>query len=172
MSRTRSTVRALLRAVVVLAGAGGVVAATAVPAWSAVDYQSIQLSGSSMCIQVPNGSTANSVQLATVACGQTSSQAWTFTVDSSGTWGEFRNKQTNKCMDIRNSSKDYDGLVQQYTCNGTNAQKFRFEYTSNMLLRNKNSNMCVSSFDNANPVGLTQWGCPIGYPYELWQANL
>ncbi|OLR94794.1 RICIN domain-containing protein [Actinokineospora bangkokensis] len=145
------------------------VAATATPASAAVDYQAIQLVNSTLCIQVPGNSTADRIQLATASCGTTASQGWTFTVDSSGSWGELRNKLTGKCMDIRAASKDYDGVVQQYTCSGRDNQKFRFENTGNVLIRNKNSNMCVSAFDNAKPVALTQWGCPINYPYEVWQ---
>ena len=165
--------RTLSRTAVALVGSAGIAVATATPAAASVTYQTIQLvDNTSMCIGVPGDSTSDRVNLTTVPCGTSASQSWVFTVDSSGTWGELRNTLTGKCMDIRDKSRDNGTAVQQYTCNGGSNQKFRFELASNAFLRNKNSNMCVSVFNSASPDYLVQWGCPIGYPSQRWQANL
>lgn len=80
----------------------------------------------------------------------------------------MRNKATNKCMDIRSSSTSYGAALQQYTCNGTRAQKFWFQ---NLFLRNQNSNMCVVVNGVGSPTDIFQWGC--GTVYDTgWIPNL
>ncbi|WP_344039990.1 RICIN domain-containing protein [Saccharothrix xinjiangensis] len=149
-----------------MAGAGLLVGVTATPAAAAVEYSSIQAYGYSWCIDVPNGTTAT-VQLRTAACNGSQTQRWIFTVDSSGTWGELRNKATNRCMDIQNGSKEVGAVVRQHTCNGSGAQKFWFQ---NFFLRNKNSNLCPAMDNNYAPTGITQWGCG-GFYLTAWVPN-
>lgn len=146
--------------VVAVAAVLGAATVFATPASAATEYRSIQMQMYNWCIDVPNGSTADRVQLRTATCNGSLSQSWTFTADSSGTWGELRNKATNKCMDIRSSSTSYGGTVQQYRCNGTGAQKFWFQ---NLYLRNQNSNMCVVVNGVGSPTDLFQWGCGTVY---------
>jgi hypothetical protein len=143
------------------------VSATPASALASTEYRSIQMQMYDWCVDVRNGSTANSAPLWTATCGGAATQGWTFTPDASGTWGELRNRATNKCMDIRGSSTSYGGKVQQYTCNGTGAQKFRFQ---NLYLRNQNSDMCLVVNGVGSPTEIFQWGC--GTVYDTgWIPN-
>ncbi len=154
----------LIGVVVAVVSAATTTAAPA-SALASTEYRSIQMQMYNWCIDVRNGSTANSVPLWTATCSGAATQSWTYTPDASGIWGELRNKGTNRCMDIVKSSTSYGGKVQQYTCNGTGAQKFSFE--SNNYLRNKTSNMClVVNGNTTSPTEIFQWGC--GTVYDTW----
>ena len=70
---------------------------------------------------------------------------------------------SNKCVDIAASSVANDAKVQQYDCNGTNAQKFRVQDAGNgaAYLVNVNSNKCVTVAGSSLADGqrIHQWDC-------------
>lgn len=70
---------------------------------------------------------------------------------------------SNKCVDVAASGTANGTNIQQYACNGTNAQKFRYQANANGSYRLVNiaSNKCVdvsgpSAADGAN---IHQWDC-------------
>ncbi len=72
-------------------------------------------------------------------------------------------RHSNKCVDVAGSNVNRGANVQQYTCNNTNAQKFRLENTANGALRlvNVNSNKCVDVAGGRieNGTNIQQWDC-------------
>ncbi|HET9957066.1 MAG TPA: RICIN domain-containing protein, partial [Polyangiaceae bacterium] len=70
---------------------------------------------------------------------------------------------TGKCADIFNSSTADGGNLQQFTCNGTNAQRFQFINIANDIyeIRNVNSNKCldVDNSGTADGTNIRQWTC-------------
>ncbi|MFD7654758.1 RICIN domain-containing protein [Actinosynnema sp. NPDC059797] len=143
-----------------LVGVLGLLVVVNAPAASAASGDfSIKMYDHAWCIEVPNGSTANGVALYTASCTAAANQRWTFTPDSTGTWGEYRNVATGKCMDVRGGSHSYDAVIQQYACNGGNSQKF---WQQNAFLRtrmDRMARMCVTATNIYAPTDLRQWGC-------------
>lgn len=77
--------------------------------------------------------------------------ATTLCIAQEGQWGRMRrpnesvvytgtivNRETNQCLEIAGGSRDYRAAVQQFNCNGTNAQNWRISRTQNneYVLRN------------------------------------
>lgn len=79
--------------------------------------------------------------------------------------GEFyiKAKHSNHCLDIAEGSKDTGANVQQWECNGTSAQRFRFESAGDNSYRIKNvqSGKCLDVEFGAKQDGvkLWQWDC-------------
>jgi hypothetical protein len=89
------------------------------------------------------------------------------------TWYAVTNKATGKCVDARAASSANGTAIQQFTCNGTNAQLFQFQPTSGGFTRvNSRLNAAqvidvtgVSTADNA-PLQLWAYG---GGNNQQWQ---
>ncbi|ATB42673.1 secreted glycosyl hydrolase [Cystobacter fuscus] len=71
-------------------------------------------------------------------------------------------KHSGKCLDVPNSSTTSGTALQQYTCNGTNAQAFRLQSAiGGFNLVNVNSGKCVDVSNSSTADGATiqQWDC-------------
>ncbi len=79
--------------------------------------------------------------------------------------GEFylKARHSDKCVDISGSSRDDGANVQQWTCNQSGAQRFRFvqEAGGSYSIRNVNSGKCIDSsgWGTADGTNLLQWSC-------------
>lgn len=84
-------------------------------------------------------------------------------VVSSITEGEYviRSALTGKCIDVSSSSTANGAKVQQWDCNGTNAQKFHLAPTSNGYFRiinvNSNKGLDIAGASTAPNARLQQW---------------
>ena len=76
---------------------------------------------------------------------------------------EIRNLHSNLCLDVPSSSSSNGVKIQQWDCNGTNAQSWSF--TGNAV-RNVASAKCldVSDWNPTNGTQIQQWDC-------TWQSN-
>ncbi|WP_433162947.1 RICIN domain-containing protein [Kribbella sp. CA-247076] len=89
-------------------------------------------------------------------------------------WYSIANKGNGKCVDARAAGTADGTVIQQYSCNGTQAQQFRFQPTSDGFTRLNNRNdttkvidvVNVSSADNA---GLQLWTYG-GGANQQWKA--
>ncbi|MFF0265402.1 RICIN domain-containing protein [Kribbella sp. NPDC004536] len=89
-------------------------------------------------------------------------------------WYRIANKGNGKCVDARAAGTANGTVIQQYTCNGTQAQQFQFQPTSGGFTRVNNRNDAtkvidvtgVSAADNA---GLQLWTYSNGNNQQ-WQA--
>jgi hypothetical protein len=89
-------------------------------------------------------------------------------------WYSFANKASGKCVDARAAGTANGTVIQQYTCNGTQAQQFQFQPTSGGFTRIDNRNDAtkvidvtgVSAADNA---GLQLWTYSNGNNQQ-WEA--
>ncbi|MCO8275855.1 RICIN domain-containing protein [Actinoplanes sp. TRM 88003] len=90
------------------------------------------------------------------------------------TWYPVVNKNSGKCVDARAAGTVNGTAIQQYTCNGSNAQQYQFAPTSGGYVRiNQRSNAAqaldvanVSTADNA-PIQTWAYG---GGANQQWQA--
>ncbi len=90
------------------------------------------------------------------------------------TWYSVANKANGKCVDARAAGTANGTVIQQYSCNGTQAQQFQFQPTSSGFTRVNNRNDAtkvidvtgVSAADNA---GLQLWTYSNGNNQQ-WQA--
>lgn len=89
-------------------------------------------------------------------------------------WYSVANKANGKCVDARAAGTANGTVIQQYSCNGTQAQQFQFQPTSGGFTRINNRNDAtkvidvtgVSAADNA---GLQLWTYSNGNNQQ-WQA--
>jgi hypothetical protein len=89
-------------------------------------------------------------------------------------WYSIANKGNGKCVDARAAGTANGTVIQQYSCNGTQAQQFQFQPTSSGFTRVNNRNDAtkvidvtgVSAADNA---GLQLWTYSNGNNQQ-WQA--
>jgi len=89
-------------------------------------------------------------------------------------WYSIANKGNGKCVDARAAGVANGTVIQQYSCNGTQAQQFQFQPTSGGFTRVNNRNDAtkvidvtgVSAADNA---GLQLWAYSNG-TNQQWQA--
>ena len=89
-------------------------------------------------------------------------------------WYSIANKANGKCVDARAAGTTNGTVIQQYSCNGTQAQQFQFQATSGGFTRVNNRNDAtkvidvtgVSAADNA---GLQLWTYG-GGNNQQWQA--
>lgn len=62
-------------------------------------------------------------------------------------WYSVANRTSGKCVDARGGSTANGTAIQQYTCNGTNAQQFQFQPTSDGYYRVANRNVASQVWD-------------------------
>lgn len=77
-------------------------------------------------------------------------------------WYSVANKATSKCVDARGAASTNGTVIQQFTCNGTNAQQFQFQPTSGNFTRVDNRNnpaevIDVTGVSTADNAGLQLW---------------
>jgi len=66
------------------------------------------------------------------------------------TWYSVINKNSGKCLDARAAGTVNGTAIQQYTCNGTNAQQYQFVETSGGYLRINNRGNSAEALDVTN----------------------
>lgn len=75
-------------------------------------------------------------------------------------------KDSSKCLDVDASSTADGARIQQWSCNGTGAQRFTIEDrgSGNYRLRNAASNKCldVTASGTSNGTRIQQWSCTTG----------
>jgi hypothetical protein len=84
------------------------------------------------------------------------------------------NKADNKCVDARGAGTANGTVIQQYTCNNTNAQQFQFQWTNGPYLRVNNRGNTAESWDvtnrsTADNAGIQLWSYG-GGANQQWQA--
>lgn len=88
---------------------------------------------------------------------------------------ELVSRHSNKCLDVASSSLANGAKVQQWTCNGTNAQRFRTQNVGNgkVLLVNVNSKKCVDAgaWGASNGTAYIQWDCKGGTNQQFTVTN-
>ncbi|MFG2041078.1 ThuA domain-containing protein [Dactylosporangium sp. NPDC048998] len=92
---------------------------------------------------------------------------------SPSAWYSVVNKNSAKCVDARAAGTANGTAIQQYTCNSTNAQQYRFQPTSNGYVRIDNRGNPAQSLDVTNkstsdnaPIQLWAYG---GGTNQQWQ---
>ncbi|HYH76094.1 MAG TPA: RICIN domain-containing protein [Arthrobacter sp.] len=82
--------------------------------------QSVVGVGSSKCLDVAGGSTADRANVQQFGCHGGPNQLWSFT-----NLGEFVNANSGKCLDVENGSSANGANVQQYPCHAGPSQRWR-----------------------------------------------
>jgi hypothetical protein len=88
-------------------------------------------------------------------------------------WYSVVNKGNGKCVDARAAASANGTVIQQYTCNGTNAEQFQFQPTSGGYDRINNRNnpsevIDVTDVSTADNAGLQLWSYS-GGGNQQWQ---
>lgn len=89
-------------------------------------------------------------------------------------WYSVANKGNNKCVDARTAATANGTVIQQYSCNGSQAQQFQFQPTSDGSTRVNNRNdatkvIDVAGMSSADNAGLQLWTYG-GGNNQQWQA--
>ncbi|MEU8271738.1 ThuA domain-containing protein [Sphaerisporangium sp. NPDC049002] len=77
-------------------------------------------------------------------------------------WYSLANRGNGKCVDARAAASSNGTAIQQYTCNGTFAQQFQVQPTSNGFARMNNRN------NSAQVIDVTGVSTADGAPLQLW----
>ncbi|MGW1340450.1 RICIN domain-containing protein [Kribbella sp. NPDC002412] len=90
------------------------------------------------------------------------------------TWYSIANKGNGKCVDARAAGTANGTVIQQYSCNGTQAQQYQFQPTSDGFTRVNNRNDATKSIDvtnvsSADNAGLQLWTYG-GGANQQWKA--
>jgi Trehalose utilisation/Ricin-type beta-trefoil lectin domain len=93
---------------------------------------------------------------------------------SSTTWYSVINKTSGKCVDARAAGTANGTAIQQYTCNGSNAQQYQFVPTSGGYLRIDNRGdsaevLDVTNVSTADNAPIQTWAYS-GGDNQQWQA--
>jgi hypothetical protein len=139
-------IRRLLCLLALAAGLAIAPAATAhadAPAWS-----SWEAAHSTRCLDVPEASTSNKVQLQQYYCNGSTAQL--FSLQPVGNEGFYQivNYNSGKCLDVRDRSTSENAVVQQYTCHGGTNQWWYpapdGNYAGHVQFVNRNSWKCLT----------------------------
>jgi hypothetical protein len=89
-------------------------------------------------------------------------------------WYSVANKGNGKCVDARAAATANGTVIQQYSCNGSQAQHFQFQPTSDGFTRVNNRNdatkvIDVTGVSTADNAGLQLWTYSNG-TNQQWQA--
>ncbi|MGC0420138.1 RICIN domain-containing protein [Embleya sp. AB8] len=89
-------------------------------------------------------------------------------------WDEMHNRNSGKCVDVKNDSSDAGAWIQQYHCDHTPASKFLFADLGNgyFEIEGQNSHKCIQPQNGwgGNGVPLYQWYCNAG-DAQQWQLQ-
>lgn len=80
-------------------------------------------------------------------------------------WTTVVNRNSGKCVDARGGSTVYGTALQQYSCNGSNAQQYIFQPTDSGFYRVSNRNNSTLVWD------VTGASTAVGAKLELWGWN-
>lgn len=119
---------------------------------------------SNLCLDVPNSSLSNYVQLQQWSCNGTAAQQWDGNYVG-GSRYEVRNVNSGKCVDL-DGAWTYDGNeVQQYDCNQTNAQRWKIEGAGDGAMFFK------SALDTNKVWDVTNVSTAPGARIQIWSLN-
>jgi len=119
---------------------------------------------SNLCLDVPNSSLSNYVQLQQWSCNGTAAQQWDVNYIG-GSRYEVRNVNSGKCADL-DGAWTYDGNdVQQYDCNQSDAQRWKIEGSGDgsMYFR--------SALDTNKVWDVTNLSTAPGARIQIWSLN-
>jgi glucose/arabinose dehydrogenase len=113
--------------------------------------QLLKRNSPSLCIDVPGGSDALSLQLQTKTCNRAPEQTWEIGPKGNDEY-EIRRAGTGLCVDIFNGDPFPGQIVTQYACNDTAAQRFNVEPLAGggARVRNVHTDLCVSTVGSSN----------------------
>lgn len=84
----------------------------------------VKVASTGKCLDVPNSSTADSVQLQQWSCNSTAAQQWDFTYVGNSLY-EIKNANSGKCVDLKAGGTANGTVIQQYACNQGSNQRFK-----------------------------------------------
>jgi hypothetical protein len=143
-----------------------------------------------LCIDVPNGSTQNGLQVQQYGCNASVAQRFHLTpsiVQGEVVYQIRRADPSNKCLDVDGWSHNNGARVIQWDCHSGNNQKWRlvrpndtgwgtnpdlFTKSDDFWLMSVESNKCLDvTVWSQTPIGLQQWDCgPYGQANQLWHV--
>jgi hypothetical protein len=119
---------------------------------------------SGKCVDVPNGSTATSVQLDIMPCVAAAKQQFKM-VDKGGGYYQIRNVGSNLCLDVSGASTLDGAKVVQYTCGTGTNQQWSFTDASgaeNVKARHSGKLLDVKGASTSDGALLDQWTANAG----------
>ncbi|GAA4250385.1 RICIN domain-containing protein [Dactylosporangium darangshiense] len=122
-------------------------------AWGGLGSGTTELrnAGLNTCLDVPNSSQANDVQVQVKACQNATNQRWTRQAN-----GSITVYNGTKCLDAFGFGKTNGTRVVIHDCLGNANQQWRF--FSDGTIRGVDSRLCLDA-DPANPQNLRLWAC-------------
>lgn len=142
-------------------------------------YLKLTHKGASLCLDVNNNSSQPGTNVRLWNSNSTSAQRWKLDlidapIVSGGTY-RLMHKGTNQCLDVNNNSSQPGSRVQQWTDNGSNAQRWVItkENDGYYKLTHKGTNQCLDVGNNSSAAGanVSQW-TDNGNNAQRWKLEL
>jgi hypothetical protein len=143
-------------------------------------YRLMPQTAANECLDVSGGAPDTGANSQEWTCHGTAAQGFTQALDNAGanpvTDGTYRIQTVvaDKCVDVNGGVTDNGANVQQWTCNGSDAQRWRFRSLGNSLyeVRAAISDRCLDVSNGSAAVGanVQQWDCN-GSPAQLWAVQ-
>ncbi len=125
-------------------------------------YGQIVIGHSQKCVDVPNGSMDDNIQVNQYRCDNSPEQAFAL-VDAGGGYYSIVAKHSGKCLDVPNGSMDDNIPVNQYQCDRSPEQSFNLAPVGSgyYTIVAKHSGKCINVWNGSNDdnIGLTQEQC-------------
>ncbi|MFD5384039.1 RICIN domain-containing protein [Streptomyces sp. NPDC127074] len=90
-------------------------------------------------------------------------------------WGNIVNVHSGLCLEIRGDSTENGAWANQWTCNGSDTQKWELRYVTSdyVTIHNKNSGKCLEIRGDSKVDGATanQWTCN-GSDTQQWEIEM
>jgi beta-galactosidase len=145
---------------------------TRTPTPSGVTYYRLIARHSNKCLEVPNSSTADGIQLDQFTCSGGPNQQWQF--NPVGSFYQIINRNSGKCMDVNAASTADGAAVIQWSCNsGTNQQWTLSDLGTGyyqLIARHSNKCLDVNAASTADGALMIQWPCGSG-TNQQWQRQ-
>lgn len=116
---------------------------------------------SGKCVEVLNGSTANSAKVVQTACDGATDQQWTLT-DRGGGYYNIVSVKSGKCLDVASNSTANGAGVIQYTCGSGANQQWQLRAVGSyyeLVARHSGKCLDVPNRSTSDGTQLVQWTC-------------
>ncbi|HET9954251.1 MAG TPA: RICIN domain-containing protein, partial [Polyangiaceae bacterium] len=153
----------------------------AVQAMGNGQYRLMPQTANNRCLDIDNAAPANGTNIQQWTCNSSVAQAFQLAFDTTGPQpipnGTYRispGTGAGRCLDVAGGSTADAGNLQQWECNGTDAQRFRFRSLggTSYEVRASVSEMCVEVAYSGtwNGANIHQWPCG-GTAAQTWSVE-
>lgn len=138
---------------------------------------SLSAAHSGKCLDIPDGSSQDGVQLQQYGCHGGSNQQWRFEPVAGADTYLVRSAHSGKCLDVAGGSTDNGAAVQQWSCHGGTNQQWRLNaapqpgQTVTLIAAHSGKCLDLAGWSTADGGVVQQWDCH-GGTNQQWRVSI